>query len=860
MTRRGSSLTGVFLLFLFSGATSLVYEVIWLRQLILIFGSTQFATSTILSTFMGGLALGAFVAGRWLGRSSSPPLRIYGWLEIGIGLYALTVPFLFASLSPIYRALWNAGASESFTLLSLAKFAGIAVVLLPPTVLMGASLPVLSREIADDPERIGGTVGGLYAINTFGAVVGVFVAGFLAIPAIGSQGTLWVTAAVNLAIGLTAIGLARSRPAIDSPRSAAATAPARSPRGSARVRLALIVFALSGFGALVLEVAWTRVLSLVVGSSVYAFSLMLLAFLTGLAAGSACFSRFLRKKPRTDPALLLAVLLGSAGALAYSTTFLFAKLPELFGAVFFGINPGPNGWFVVQFVFGLMVMFPATFALGGVFPAMLQIHARDLGAVAGSVGTVYASNTVGTIVGAAAAGFLLIPTFGVQPTIIAVAVIEVLLGLVVLLFVASPGGRSRLVFGLPMALLTIAMLLVQPGWDVRLMNSGVYMNLFDRIGTGWSGFMESVHQNNTVVYAADGLTASVFVADQPEYNNRYLSVNGKIEASTSTDLETQIMCAHLPLLLHPAPREVMIIGLASGITVGAAAAHPVDTLRVVEVEKAMIPAARLFADHNNHVLDDPRVELSINDARNELEFSAKSYDVIISEPSNPWMTVAANLFTEDFFRMARTRVRPGGIFSQWIQNYYLPAEDLRSIIAAFQTSFPNVILFETLGGVDLLMLGSEHPLELNLEELELRMSELNVRMDLARARMTRPVDLLSLIRLGPAEVEKLVAGAPRNTDDNARVEFSAPKTLGLNSLDDNIAMLRRFPTDPLSLLDPPLTDLEALDRMRLSLAEVLLFREEHELATRAAGQVSEGPLRPRAQEVIDQAASTAEGS
>ena len=858
MTRRGSSLTGIFLLFLFSGATSLVYEVIWLRQLILIFGSTQFATSTILSTFMGGLALGAFMAGRWLGRDSIRPLWIYGLLEIGIGLYALAVPFLFAGLSPIYRALWNAGASESFTLLSLAKFAGIAVVLLPPTVLMGASLPVLSREVADDPERIGGKVGGLYAINTFGAVAGVFVAGFVAIPGIGGQKTLWATAAANLLIGLVAIGLARTRVPIESRRvSATTSAPGR--HGSRRVRLSLVVFALSGFGALVLEVAWTRVLSLVMGSSVYAFSLMLLAFLSGLAAGSAYFSGYLRKRPRTDPALLLAVLLGSAGALAYSTTFLFAKLPELFGAVFFAINPGPNGWFVVQFVFGLMIMFPATFALGGVFPAMLQIHARDLGSVAGSVGTVYASNTVGTIVGAAAAGFLLIPYFGVQPTVIAIAVVEMALGLLVLLFV-SPGGRSRVVLGLPMSLLIVAMLLVQPGWDVRLMNSGVYMNLFDRVGAGWSGFMESVHENNTVVYAADGLTASVFVADQPDFDNRYLSVNGKIEASTSTDLETQIMCAHLPLLLHPAPKEVMIIGLASGITVGAAAAHPVDSLRVVEVEKAMIPAARLFAEHNNHVLDDPRVELSINDARNELEFSGKTYDVIISEPSNPWMTVAANLFTEDFFRMARTRVRPGGIFSQWIQNYYLPAEDLRSIIAAFQASFPNVVLFETLGGVDLLMLGSEHPLELNLEALELRMSELNVRMDLARARMTRPVDILSLIRLGPAEVERLVAGAPRNTDDNARVEFSAPKTLGLDSLGSNMAMLRHFPTDPVSLLEPPLTDPETLERLRLSLAELLLLREEYDLAIQAARRVSEGPLYPRAQEVIDRAESASEGS
>ena len=206
---RRSPYAAIFLLFVLSGATSLVYEVLWLRQLILIFGSTQFATSTILSTFMGGLALGAFGAGRLLTGRQVSPLRIYGVLEIGIGLYALLVPTLLGALSPVYRVIWQAGASESFIMLSLAKFAGIALILLPPTVLMGASLPVLARQVADDPDRIGGKVGLLYAINTLGAVLGTFVAGFVAIPGIGMQRTLWATAAVNLLLGLAAILLAK---------------------------------------------------------------------------------------------------------------------------------------------------------------------------------------------------------------------------------------------------------------------------------------------------------------------------------------------------------------------------------------------------------------------------------------------------------------------------------------------------------------------------------------------------------------------------------------------------------------------------------------------------------------------------
>jgi spermidine synthase len=853
------SYAAIFVLFLLSGGTSLVYEVIWLRKLILIFGSTQFATSTILSTFMAGLALGAFVAGRWLGRAGTRPLRIYGLLEIGIGIYALAVPFLFNQLTPIYRAIWQAGASESFLLLSLAKFAGIAAVLLPPTILMGASLPVLARQVADDPKRIGGKVGFLYAINTFGAVLGVFVSGFIAIPGIGVQMTILLTAIVNALLGLTAIVLAGRFEPIDARTVEATAGAAPKPPTPGKIRLALIVFGLSGFGALVLEVAWTRVLALIMGSSVYAFSLMLLAFLIGLALGSVYFSGYLRKRPESDPALLLALLLAGAGVLAYATAHIFQWLPRLFAEIYFAFHPGPNGWFAVQLLFGLLVMFPATFALGGIFPAVVQIHARSLEKVASSVGTVYASNTVGTIIGAGVAGFILIPQLGVMPTVVAIAVLEIMLAVTVALAVVPGSPRRRAALALPMAAAALVALLIHPGWDVSTMNSGPYMNLHDISDEeGWEHFESLIsEENNVVLYAEEGLTASVFVGEQPEYDNRYLAVNGKIEASTNADLETQLMCAHLPLLMHEQPKDVMVIGLASGISVGAVAAHAVDTIRVVEVEKAMEGAARLFADYNNNVLEDPRVELSFNDARNELEFSPRTYDVIISEPSNPWMTVASNLFTEDFFRMARTRVKPGGIFSQWVQNYYLPAEDLRSIIAAFQASFPEVLLFEAFDGVDLLLMGSQEPIRLDLEKLDHRMSELRVRLDLGRAGISHPLDIVGLLRLGPAEVVRMVEGAIRNTDDNAKVEFSAPKTLGLYSLPENLAIIRRYMTDPLEYVDPPITDPAMLDRINLIFASEWYRRGDYDLAISAADMVSPGPLRARADKIISWANSKA---
>jgi len=856
-THRANLLLAMFALFLLSGATSLVYQVLWLRQLILIFGSTQFATSTVLSTFMAGLALGAFVAGRKFSGSRSHPLAVYGWLEIGIGIYALIVPFLFRSLSPIYQVIWDAGAADSFVVLSLAKFVGIAIVLLPPTVLMGASLPVLARQVADDPDTIGGKVGGLYAINTFGAVCGVFVAGFLAIPNIGMQATLYATAATNLALGVVAIVVSRPAPKpVEDPRSAS-TKTRRESITSGRVKLALVAFAVSGFGALVLEVAWTRVLALVMGSSVYAFSLMLLAFLVGLAVGSAWFSRYLRKRPDVDPGTLLALLLGSAGLLAWATAFLFPQLPRLFAWVFFsGIDMTPGRWFFVQFVLGLLIMFPATLALGGIFPTMLQIHARELKGVSGSVGTVYASNTVGTILGAGMAGFILIPTLGVLNTVIAVAVIEMLLGIVMAIAVTR---RRRPVLIGGMIVLAVVMAFMRPGWDTRLMNSGVYMNLFDIEGEtpkdSWDQFLKAIHTNNVTLYAEEGYTASVFVAEQPDYGNRYLSVNGKIEASTSSDVETQIMCAHLPLLIHDDPKDVMIIGLASGITVGAAAAHEVESIRVVEVEKKMIPAAELFAEHNDHVLEDERVDISVNDARNELEFSSQTYDVLISEPSNPWMTVAANLFTEDFFEMAKTRVRPGGIFAQWIQNYYLPPEDLRSIVAAFRKSFPHIVMFETYGGVDLILLGAQEPIDLDLDEIEGRMGDLTVRMSMGRAEIRRPSDVLAMLRMGPEEIDRLVIDAPRNTDDNARVEFSAPKALGAPTLWGNMELLRSFSADPVLLVTDDESDPAERDALRLKLAYSFYRRGEYPLARQQLDLIEDRSLDDQISELREQIAT-----
>jgi spermidine synthase len=353
------------------------------------------------------------------------------------------------------------------------------------------------------------------------------------------------------------------------------------------------------------------------------------------------------------------------------------------------------------------------------------------------------------------------------------------------------------------------------------------------------------------VYARDGLTSSIFVAWQPDSDNLYLAVNGKTDASSREDLETQIMAGHVPLLFHPAPRDVAIIGLASGITVGAVATHPVERIRVIEVEGAMIEAARRFARYNHDVLEDPRLSVSINDARNELQFNPADYDVIISEPSNPWLTVAANLFTEEFFRVGRSRLRPGGVFGQWIQTYCLTPDSVRSILAAFHRVYPHVIVFGMTSGVDLLVVGSDRPLILDVDAFENRTSALWIRADLARAGVRSAVSMAAMIQTGGDAIGALVEGATVNSDDNGLVEFSAPQALFLDTQDANTAMLQGTTGDPLGALTPLVRTSQDPGLFRLELIRRWVRWEEKPRAERAAAGLETPDLRAQAQALLE---------
>lgn len=774
----------VLLCFFLSGLSALIYQVIWVRELVLIFGATTFAASTVLTAFMGGLAIGGYYFGRKT-REITRPLRLYGILEIGIGCYGLLVPLIFALLPRIYHPLIHKVAL-SFFALTLLRFVLVALVLILPTALMGATLPVLASFYARGSSRVGLKVGSLYSLNTFGAVLGAAISGFFLIPSLGMRLSTVTAAAINLALGTAALVLDRHAPAPDSETVYTPD------EGRKKVRLVqatsrttviavLAAFGLSGFVALCYEVIWSRVLALIIGSSVYAFSIMLTTFLIGLAAGASVASRVVDRIRR--PVLVFAFLELGVGLASLAGAYLFNELPYLFVQLYRWIaDSGFALLLLARFIVASMVMIAPTLLLGALFPLVVRIAfgsrdgpARDRGYVGRTVGNAYAVNTVGAIGGAFLSGFALIPILGLLGSLrLSVALNFAAAGV---LFIISRGRVARPAGFVAATALVVAVAATTPPWDVAVMSSGVYRYAPAMSKMNREQFLEYFKLGNQgeAVYYKEGITATIVV--QKQAGGRVLKVNGKPDASTGSDLPTQVLIGTLPLLIREKTDDVLVVGLGSGVTLGSVEQFPIKRVTCVELEPAVIEASRHFDDVNNRPLEDKRLTLVANDGRNFIDTTTEKFDVIISEPSNPWLTGVANLFTLEYFKRGAERLKEGGIFSQWLQIYEMPPEDVRTLVATFNTAFPYVHLFRGAGS-DLMLLGSQAPVRFDLATIESHFRDPQIARDHNRVRVAGSADLISYYYFGPEGVAQYAAGSPVNTDDNALIEFRAPRRVG----------------------------------------------------------------------------------
>lgn len=761
--------------FIASGASGLIYQIVWMRQLTLIFGATTLAVSTVLAAFMGGLAVGSLWGGRLADRTTRP-LAVYARIEFGIGIYGLLVPLLFSLLPLLYQPLWRA-ASLSFTALSLVRFALAALVLALPTALMGATLPVLSRFVAHRLSTVGRDVGALYTVNTVGAVLGASIGGLLLIPAIGLFGTTLAAAMLNIFAGALAAFAARSgeRASGDDAKRAR---PHTATRLSRQTVVLMVAFGVSGTAALIYEVAWTRALALVLGSSVYAFSIMLTTFLVGLALGSGIGSRIADRTRR--PVLTLAVVECAAALAAFGSLFLLAELPYVFVVLYQAFAQTPLGLLLAtRLIAAALVMLIPTTLIGMIFPLAVKAAASTMETLGATVGRLYAANTLGAIVGAFGTGFLLIPWLGVEGSLVAAVCLNAAAAVGLFAVAETRHVRARIVCAVTASVLAALAVPCKPVWNPTIMASGVYRyapsikaatraEFYNRFSSGSDG---------ELLYYRDGVSGTVTV--QKQYGYYVLKVNGKPDATTAGDLPTQALIAHLPLLVHPNPKSVLIVGWGSGVSVGAALTHPVERVTAVELEPAVVEASHFFDEFNGRPLEDPRLELLVNDGRNVLTATDRQFDVIVSEPSNPWITGVSNLFTREYFRAGAEHLADGGVFCQWLQIYEMRPSEVATLVATFATAFPTTYIFRGASG-DLILLGSRTPFSLDAAALDRQIRARGPVADsLARINIRSASLLLSRLYLTPPATLAFAGDAPINTDDNALIEFLAPLRVGI---------------------------------------------------------------------------------
>ena len=788
-------------MFFVSGATALAYQIVWMRELQLVFGTSSFAISTLLASFMAGLAAGGFAIARFADRCRRP-LAVYGLLELGIGAYALTFPILLAAASPVYIAAWRI-LEPGPVAFGLIQSCLAGALLLLPTAAMGATLPLLARFATLRFGAAGDSIGTLYAVNTFGAVAGVWCCGFLLLPQVGLYRTSLAAAAANLALGAASLVLDRwvsggGRAIRDNLQMA--------PAGTPILVCVCADMGLAGFSALVYEVGWIRLLTLMLGSATYTFSVMLIAFLAGITLGGkigGALGDWLLATRGKSPAphpdrrrvlLALATMEIGIAVVACASMYLYAELPIWFVGLFdrFAALQRPEAVWWIALALAGVIMTPSAILMGMHFPMAVRAVVGHRNLFGRPVGLVYGANTVGGALGAFLAGFLLLPALGMRGTVLVAAAAGLVAAGILIWYATRPSQRRWALLAAAVAAgVAIVFPARQSPWNPLLMTSGMYQYVSDLDDHSREGILRFSLDAYDLLYYEEGLSSVVTVAQNVDSPNRWIAINGKVDASTTDDMPTQVLLSLLPMQFVDRPESILVIGLASGVTAGAASLAPeVARLQVVELEPAIRRAALFFDEWNHSVLSDPRVELVHNDGRNHLLLAEPaSYDMIVSEPSNPWIAGVANLFTREFLETGRSRLKFGGVWAQWVPVYGMDSRDLRSILATVADVYPFVAVYASIEYNDLVVLGSEQPLRPSAEMAHRLLDRPAVAAELSRVGIDSDIELLSLYLLDRAGIIEMGRDAPLNTDDNMFIEFSTASKLHLEARRENYGEL-----------------------------------------------------------------------
>ncbi|UCF78363.1 MAG: fused MFS/spermidine synthase [Candidatus Eiseniibacteriota bacterium] len=828
-------------LLFFSGASALVYQVVWTRMLVATFGATVYAMGAVVTAFMAGLALGSFLFGRYVDRGRMSPLVLYGVLELVIGLFAVFFPTILQGVTAVHVVAFQKFSASFFTF-TLLRFALCTMALILPTTLMGATLPVVVKFAVRKLPRLGSAVGSLYAVNTFGAVVGTFAAGFFLIELLGMRTTSIIAALINTVVGLIAIAvgmrIAAIEPAtVEGERVAAPASAPASVQGSSKgsgsqrsesevgaaekavqvpgaalpgeARLILLGAGVAGLAALSNEVLWTRIMVYVLGNFVHSFSLVLMSFLFGITLGSAIISRYL---DRPGVGLrLFGLFQFSIGIVVLILIPLFAPLigfRESFLRSLSGVGTSldtPDPWW--QFTMWKMgaafvILLVPTFLMGASFPLAAKIYSRAMARVGRGVGDVYGINTLGAIAGSFLASFILVEALGVRISAISTGSVSVAVGIVILWFapVPSPDGAAGTVRSKPKRKGhgKRGGKAVRAGKTARSVEGrdlGATLKLGSLIaGTAsvliafaliprevFVDMYATAEKRMALIYVNESASGTVTV-HQAQSGHRVLDINGLNVAGTKFGfLVTQKMQAHFPLLSHPDPKKVMQIGFGSGGTCWSISLHPsIERIDCVEISPSVIRAATLyFQDMNQNVLSDPRVSLVIEDARNFVMATDERYDIILSDSIHPRYVGNGSLYTKEYFELCKSRLTEDGILSFWLPTYFLSDEEYKMIVRTLEAAFPHVIIWYMNNTVEAysVAMGSMKPIRLDLERVRLALENEGLNADLASVRMNDPLAIADCLAVHGSGIEDMVGEGLLNTEDRPLVEFRAPRNM-----------------------------------------------------------------------------------
>jgi len=751
--------------FLLSGFAALLYQTAWTRELSFVFGTSDLAVAAVLAAYMGGLALGAAAAARFA-PSLRRPVLVYGLLELAIAVSALLVPAVIGGVNAVYVALFASGTglAEPMPATVVFQLLGAAAALLPPTALMGATLPLLARHAVQREEQIASRIGVLYAVNTAGAIAGTLCAAFLLMPELGLRQTVWVGAALNAVVFALAAGLARAVPA-PAPASAASEGPAMA-AGSAWV---LGAMALSGAVSFTYEVAWTRLLGHLLGASLHAFATMLASFLLGIALGSAAAARLASTRQRAAVGFAVCQL-GTAIA-SFAAFALADRLPAL--SLSLGAGPGAAA---ANALLAGAALLPITLCIGATFPFAVRVRTASPEAAARGTAQVYAWNTLGAIAGSLAAGFVLLPSLGFEGTV----AVGVLANLALAALASLRAPQRRLLPAGIAAALALGALVFPPVAPMTLLSASP---------------MNAARRPPEILHHAVGRTTSVMLF---EAQGRYrLTTDGLPEAgvdpvgSLSEGGVAQWLGA-LPGVLRPEARDVLVVGLGGGVALEVMPSS-YASVDVIELEPEVLAANRLLSPlRARDPLADPRVRVHLGDARGMLQLAGRRFDAIVSQPSHPWTAGASHLYTREFFDLVRSRLAPGGVFVQWMGINFVDDDLVRSLVATLLDAFPHVEVFRP-RNAGLLFAASDAPIDTLAGA---RRALANAPADFARLGVHRIEDFAATWALDEAGARRLAEGAPRNTDDHNRLASRSAR-LGDDKLDEESAAALLREGDPL---------------------------------------------------------------